>query len=234
MTWTPSLVGAPASSNHAWPSTDRPELPVGQVLFMEGMMSTSLYFVTEGEVEVFSMTDNAAVDFEGSQQDRRASADGIATNEPNGLSAANVNAAASDASKDKDPKDPKAPPPATVETAKAAKATTEHKQKTAAELNAELGIVGTAKPKPVEAPEEPEQSNDTPGPDEEEKILGTYPYGGTFGEAAFVFQIYHPYSLRARWTNDVKALMLSLADYDRILETHPQVVIGQCLALSPR
>jgi hypothetical protein len=167
---------------------------------MEGMMSTSLYFVTEGEVEVFSSADDphgdeAATD--DSQGDRSlpspapsADVTGIAANEHGN---SEVNTAVSQ-------KAPKVPAPAKVE--EAAKPN-EQKHKTAAELNAELGIVGTAKPKPVEAVPEPEQPTDAPAPDEEEKILGTYPYGGTFGEAAFVLQIYHPYSLRARWTIDV-------------------------------
>jgi len=169
---------------------------------MEGMMSTSLYFVQEGEVEVFTVVSEdsaAATEGEGGETSRT----GVSDDAP--AEATSVAKAAKE-------------PPKVEESAKH----DEHRQKTAAELNAELGIVGTSKPKPVEAAPEPEQSTDTPAaPVDEEKILGTYPYGGTFGEAAFVFQIYHPYSLRARWTNDVKALMLSLADYDRILETHP-------------
>jgi hypothetical protein len=176
-----------------------------QVIFMEGMMSTSLYFVQEGEVEVFSVVHDGSAaerkDAEGGDTSRTAVSDDAAAEAVPVPTIAKT-------------------PPKVEETTNPA----ERKQKTAAELNAEWGIVGTSKPKPVEAPPEPEQSTDTPAaPDDEEKILGTYPYGGTFGEAAFVFQIYHPYSLRARWTNDVKALMLSLADYDRILETHPQV-----------
>ena len=169
-------------------------------------MSTSLYFVQEGEVEVFSVVHDGSAaerkDAEGGDTSRTAVSDDAAAEAVPVPTIAKT-------------------PPKVEETTNPA----ERKQKTAAELNAEWGIVGTSKPKPVEAPPEPEQSTDTPAaPDDEEKILGTYPYGGTFGEAAFVFQIYHPYSLRARWTNDVKALMLSLADYDRILETHPQVI----------